>query len=295
MRHKLNLVYHLQLGVMLAPYALGALVLIILPILLTFGLAFVDYYGFNTPHWVGLANLNWVLADPLEGVALGNSLYFLFWSVPLRMMAALLLALLLTRSQTGVGFYRAAVYLPTVMPEAVYALLWLWIVNPLYGPLNWILRGLGLPAPAWLADAATAKWVFVMMSVFQVGESFVVLIAGLKSIPLALYDAAVLDGATAWQSFWQITAPLLAPWFILLTFRDVIFSFQNTFTANLIMTRGDPYYATLFLPLLIYEEAFDHFRPGVSAVMLIFMFAVTAVLTALLYFVLPRFEMDHDL
>jgi multiple sugar transport system permease protein len=211
------------------------------------------------------------------------------------MLAALLLALLLARPHKGVGAYRAAVYLPTVIPEVAYALLWLWIVNPLYGPLNWVLRGLGLPAPAWLVNPETAKWVFVMMSVFQIGESFVVLLAGLKTIPATLYDAATVDGASPWQAFRYLTLPLLAPWLILLIFRDAILSFQNTFTPNLLMTGGDPYYATLFLPLLIYEEAFDHFRLGIGAAMIVLLFAVTAVFVLLLYSLLPQFETDHDL
>jgi multiple sugar transport system permease protein len=136
--------------------------------------------------------------------------------------------------------------------------------------------------------------VFVMMSVFQVGETFVVLLAGLKSISPALYDAAAMDGASPRQAFWHLTLPLLAPWLILLMLRDAVLSFQSTFTPSMIMTGGDPYYATLFLPLLVYEEAFDNFRLGIGAVMIVFMFIVAGLLVALLFSLLPTTEVDYD-
>jgi multiple sugar transport system permease protein len=114
-----------------------------------------------------------------------------------------------------------------------YALIWLWIFNPLYGPLNQILRAIGIDAPAWLINPVTAKPALILMSLFQIGEGFVVLLAGLKDIPSDYYDAAAVDGGSRWQAFWHITLPLLKPWLVLLTFRDVILSFQNTFTPPL--------------------------------------------------------------
>jgi len=109
----------------------------------------------------------------------------------------------------------------------------------------------------------------VIMSFFQLGEGFVVLLAGLQNIPHSLYEAARVDGASAWQSFWRITLPLLLPWLLLLTFRDLIMSLQNTFTPTFIMTYGGPYYATTFIPLLIYEIAFDIFDFGLAAAVLV--------------------------
>lgn len=268
---------------LLLPFLGGALVLVGVPALLSFALAFASYDALGAPQWVGLANFTEAFRDIRLGAAIRNSAFFIALAVPLRLLGALLLALLLNRPFRGVGAYRAAVYLPTVIPDAAYALIWLWIFNPVFGPLNLVLGALGLPAPGWLADPATAKLVFVGMSLFQIGEGFVILLAGLKSIPQEYYESALVAGGSRWQAFFYITAPLLLPWLALLTFRDVIHSFQYTFTHAFLMTGGDPYYSTLFMPLLVYEEAFDRFRFGVGSAVMLLMFLFTALLIAALY------------
>ncbi len=265
------------------PFLGGALLLVGVPALLSFALAFTRYDALGPPQWVGLANFTEALRDIRLGAAIHNSVYFIALAVPLRLVGALLLALLLNRPFRGVGACRAAVYLPTVIPDAAYALIWLWIFNPVFGPLNLVLGALRLPTPTWLADPATAKLVFVGMSLFQIGEGFVILLAGLKSIPREYYEAAHVAGGSRWQAFLCITAPLLWPWLALLTFRDVIHSFQYTFTHAFLMTGGDPYYSTLFMPLLVYEEAFDRFRFGVGSAVMLLMFLLTAVMIAALY------------
>lgn len=147
-----------RLGVyaMLTPYLTGALVLVALPVALAGVLAFTAYDGLSAPRWRGLGNFHDLLDDPLFAIAAWNSLAFVLLTVPLRLAITLGLALLLRRPRPGVGLYRVAVYPPTVVPSPAYALVWLWILNPLYGPLNLVLAGLGLPTPAWLADSATA-------------------------------------------------------------------------------------------------------------------------------------------
>jgi multiple sugar transport system permease protein len=273
--------YRAQLWIILSPYLLGAAILIGLPAVLTILLAFIRYDGISPPVWVGWANFRLTVANPfdiLPPTALYNTLYFTFLSVPVRILGALALALWLHRWRKGVGLYRAAVYLPTILPDVAYALIWLWVFNPLYGPLNFILSALGLPAPAWLADPQYAKLVFVVMTAFQIGEGFVVLLAGLQNIPPDYYAAAAVDGGSGWQQFRYITLPLLAPWLILLTLRDIIMGGQGLFTANLIMTNGDPYYSTLFLPLHIYEEAFDRLNFGPASAMTLVLIVTIASL-----------------
>ncbi len=248
------------------------------PALLSLALAFTRFDAVSPPRWSGLRNFTLLAADPRLGLAISNSFFYIALAVPLRVLGALLLALLLRERRRGVGVYRAAVVLPTVIPDVAYALVWLWIFNPLYGPLNLLLGALGLPTPAWLVNAETAKPALVFMSVFQIGEGFVLLLAGLHSLPRDYYASAAVDGASRWQMFRAITLPLLAPWLALLTVRDVILSFQTTFTPAYIMTGGDPYYATLFLPLLVFKEAFDNFRFGNGAALMTVLFLTTAVL-----------------
>lgn len=278
-----NSAYQAELFSMLLPYLFFSFILVAVPVLASFGLSFFSYDAISPPEWNGLHNFSAALSDRLLGTALFNSLFFIALAVPLRLMGALLLALLLNHPRPGTGIFRAAVYLPTIIPDMSYALVALWMFNPLYGPLNLILKSLSLPAPSWLTDPTLAKLAIVLMSVLQIGEGFVVLLAGLKDIPKDYYDAAAVDGCGRWLSFRHITLPFLQPWLVLLTFRDIIMSFQGTFVPAYIMTGGGPYYGTFFLPLMIYEEAFDRFRFGIGSVLMLFMFLLTMGLLLLLY------------
>ncbi len=275
--------YRTQLWLMLLPFLGGTLLLVALPALLSAGLAFTTYDALGPPVWTGFANLRFVLNDPLTGIAVGNTIWFVAAAVPLRVLGALLLALLLSRERRGVGGYRAAVYLPTIIPDAAYALIWLWVFNPLFGPVNVILGWLGLPTPGWVADEATARYPFLVMSLFQVGEGFLILLAGMRSAPREVYDAAAVDGASRLHVFRSITLPLLTPWLLLLTFRDVIVAIQYPFTPSFLMTGGGPHYSTLFLPYLVWEEAFERFRFGSGSMLMLGTFLVTVALVVVLY------------
>jgi multiple sugar transport system permease protein len=164
-----------------------------------------------------------------------------------------------------------------------YALIWLWIFNPVYGPLNVVIEAVGLPAPAWLVYANSARAAIIIMSLFQIGEGIIVLMAARQEMPRELFDVARVNGGNRWQMFRFITLPLMAPWLLLMTFRDIIVSAQSTFAPAYIMTEGGPYYATLYLPLLIYQEAFDFFRFGRGAAMMLVMFVGLGLVLYLVY------------
>jgi multiple sugar transport system permease protein len=267
----------------LLPYLIGMGLLVVLPALATAAIAFADYNSLNLPRWVGLANFQRLWESPYVQIALRNSLIFVALAIPLRVAGALGLALLLQQRGRTFGFYRSAVYLPTIVPEVAYALVWLWIFNPFYGPLNLVLAGLGLPAPQWLVEPATARLAIVIMLAFQIGEGFLVLLAGLQTTPRSLHEAAWLDGAGWWPRFRRLTFPLLLPWLLLLTFRDLLVSLQSTFTPSFVLTYGGPDYATTFAPLLIYEIAFDFFDFGLASSLLLVVYVLLAglVLTVL--------------
>lgn len=260
------------------PFLLGSLLLIVVPALITVVISFTRYNAIQPPVWAGLDNYRTLLHSPLARLSLRSSLQFIFLAVPLRVLGALIMALLLQPAGRLFGWLRAAVYLPTVIPEGALALIFLWILNPLYGPLNAALGTLGLPTPDWLLTPATARLSFVFMSLFTIGEGMVVLLVGLKTIPRIYYEVARVDGATARQMFWHITLPLLTPWLLVLTFRDIVVSLQNTFTPSFVMTYGGPYYATTFIPLLLFELAFDLFDFGAAAAMMVVMYILTGLL-----------------
>ena len=286
--------YRGTLYLLLAPYLIGVATLVIVPVALSFGLAFTSYDGLSAPRWRGLGNFRELASDPLFRIAVHNSLIFVALTVPLRMVIALGLALLLRRARRGVGIYRAAIYVPTIVPGVAYALVWLWIFNPRYGPLNGLLERLGLPTPAWLIDHATALPAIALIALFQIGEAFLVLLAGLRDIPDDCRHASALDGAGPFALLRHITLPLLAPWLLLLTIRDIIVSVQNTFTPALLMTGGGPYYATLFVPLLMYETAFDRFRFGLGAAMMLLVLGIVGALILLTYRAVGGFGYEDE-
>ncbi len=273
--------YHAELAVLAAPFAVGVMVLVAWPLAQSLWLAFTQVdrvLPFPLGAW---PNFTLLSIDPLVAIAVDNSLAFLRLAVPARLMLALALGLWFNTRQPGVNGYRTLVYLPTVLPDPAYALLWLWLVNPVYGPLNAVLAGLGVQPLAWLADPALAPLVFVLMTSLQIGEGLVVVLAGLKTIPPVLYDVARLDGASAWRQFTAITLPWLAPWLVLLSARDVALTLHSTFVANYLMTGGDPYYATLFLPLLVYEMLFDNGWLGLGSAAGGLFLALTGLLVGL--------------
>jgi multiple sugar transport system permease protein len=284
----------LGLWALTAPFLIGAMALVGVPALLTFALAFFEYDALSPPIWRGTQNFTQIFHERVFQIAVYNSAIFVAISVPLRVLGALGLAMLLQQRRRGYGLYRVAVFLPTVVPDIAYALIWLWIFNPLYGPLNLVLGALGLPQPAWLVNPDTALVSIAIMSLFQIGEGFVLLLAGLRSIPTDYYAAGSVYGASRWQLFRFVTLPLLAPWLVLLTVRDIIVTSQNTFTAAYLMTGGGPYYATLFMPLLIYEEAFDRFRFGLGSAMMLTMFLAIALLLYLVFLTMRGWGYEDD-
>ena len=263
---------------MLTPFLLGVSLLVILPLLATVGLAFSEFDALSPPTWKGLGNFSEIFQRGLFWIAARNSLLFVLLAVPLRVGGALLLALFFNHRRRAVALYRSAVYLPTIIPDVAYALIWLWIFNPIFGPLNLALQWFGIEGPAWLGQKETALLAIVLMSLFQIGEGFLVLLSGLQDAPPEYYHAAQVDGATRWQMFRWITLPLLGPWLLLLTIRDILWSTQSTFAPAYLMTGGRPHYATLFMPLLIFEEAFDRFRFGQGSAMMVVMLAAIGLL-----------------
>lgn len=269
---------------MLMPYLIGTIVLVALPALLSFALAFTRYDALTPPQWIGIGNFDTLFNHSrMFWLAARGTVLYILMAVPLRILGALALALLLNQRRRGTNMYRAAVFLPTIIPDVAYALIWLWIFNPVHGPLNKVLAFVGVKGPAWLVDGGWALPALAFMAIFQIGEGFVVLLAGLQDIPPDFYQAASVDGATKWQMFRRITLPLLQPWLVVLTIRDIILSTQNSFTPTFIMTKGGPYYATMNMPYLIYEEAFDRFQFGLGSALMVILFVGVGALLFVMF------------
>lgn len=282
--------YRTGLRLMLLPYAMGILVLVAVPAALSFGLAFFRYDGLSAPVWVGDLNFRLAYTDGLFRLSVQNALALVLVPVPLRVFGAFVLARLMQGHGRFVSWLRAAVFLPSALPVTAFALAWLWILNPLYGPLNLLLRSVGLPAPAWFADPVWAKPGLALMSLWLIGEGFIVCLAALQDMPPALEDAARVDGATGWSYFWRVLLPLLAPILLLLAFRDAILTFQSAFETILVTTGGGPYYATYTLPLFVYEQAFGLLSFGTAGAALWGMYLLTGVIVLLLYVIARQWQ-----
>jgi len=289
--------YRTQIIIMLAPFLIGLVVLVALPAAASLFVAFLNYSPLRptTFEWVGLKQFELLKDDPLFWTALWNSLIYTAISVPLRMAGALGLALFLEKRRKGIGVFRSAAYVPTIIPEVAYALMWLWIFNPLYGPLSQILKSFGGKEQALLLDPLGAKAALITMGAWQIGEGIVILLAALRDIPADLYDVSLVDGASFWRRLRTLVMPLIAPTFLLLTFRTTIVTLQDNFAPALLVTGdagapGGPYYATYFLPVKIYQDAFQDFQFSYGAAMIWVLYGISAILIFLQYIATRRWS-----
>lgn len=273
------------------PYAIGLVVLVGVPSAAALAIAFTEFSGIRPPRFAGIYNFERMLGDDSFWRAFGNSAIYVAMAIPLRIVSATGFALLLHRRSPAAAAGRPVVYLPSVVPEAAYALLWLWLLNPLYGPLAAALGSVGVESSGLLTDPWATRIGIAVMSAFQIGEAFVIALAARRSISVRLYEAAAVDGARPWFSLTRITLPLMAPILALLALRDVVLSFQINFVPALLITDGGPRDATTYLSLLVYRNAFTYFRLGYASAIAVTMFVVTAAAVAAQYRLARRWRL----
>ena len=279
----------LGLWIMATPFIVGAVVLVIGPAIGTVVLAAFEWDLVTPARFVGLTNARTILDDRVFAIALGNSLSYAAISVPIRLVAALALASLLVGRRRAAGVARGSVFAPSLVPDVALAAAWLWILNPLYGPLNLALAGLGLPTPAWLTEPSVARWAIVLIGVFQVGEGFAIALAARRSVPRELDEIAAASGAGRWATYARVVLPAMAPALLLLAVRDTVAGLQATLVPALVVTDGGPPpYATTYLPVYVYREAFEYLRFGTAAAATVVMLVVTAAAVWLEYAALVR-------
>lgn len=267
------------------PYVSGLFLLVALPALAAAVFAFTEFSGVQPPRFTGFDNVARLARDGAFWSSLGNTLIYIAIAVPVRLAMALGFALLLHRRTMATSFARPVAYLPTVVPDVAYVLLWLWLLNPLYGPLAAALGLTGLLTDPWGARIALP-----LMSAFQIGEAFVVALAVRRTIPTSVYEAAAVDGAEPLFTLSRLTLPLMAPALALLALRDVILSLQVNFVPALLLTDGGPRYATMYLPLFVYRTAFRYFRLGYASTIALTMFLMTALVVYVQYRMAKRWR-----
>jgi multiple sugar transport system permease protein len=271
--------------VFLSPWLIGAALLTVGPMVASLVLSFTDYDLFTDPQFVGTANYERMFfEDPRFWKAVGVTLNYVLVAVPLKLAAALGIALLLNRPRKGQGFYRSAFYAPSLLGASVaVAIVWRTLFAQ-EGVVDNTLGAVGLNLGGWISNPSLALYVLVTLAVWQFGAPMVIFLAGLKQVPAELYDAAAVDGAGKWRTFWSVTWPLLSPVLFFNLVLEMIGAFQS-FTSAYVVSggRGGPIDSTLFYTLYLYDRAFTAFDMGYASAMAWFLLVVIAIVTALIF------------
>lgn len=259
----------------------------ILGLILTYGsviggfiVSLTEWDVLTPPKWVGLRNyVTAFLHDDLFRKSMINTLYYTFGVVPLGTLLSLFAAVTMNQGIKGQTIFRTVYFLPTVTSGIAVALLWVWLYNYQYGLINYFLTVLGFPKISWLGDPRFAMPAIIIMSIWRgLGYNMILFLAGLQSIPQEYYEAARIDGASRWQTFYHVTVPLISPTTFFIVVLSLIGSFQ-VFEATYVMTQGGPFYSTHTIVLLIFFQAFQWFHMGYASAIAYVLFAIILLLT----------------
>ena len=254
---------------------------LLLPVVVVLLLSFVKWNFLQPPSWAGFSNFVTMTRDDHVFHALAISAYYVLWNIPAQTVIALGLAMLLNRRLPGMGVYRALFVLPYMSTPVAMAVVWGWLFNAQNGMINHLLSLVGITGPNWLGDQATALPVIAMIATWQyAGYNMLFFLAGLQTIPPQLYEAAGIDGASAWGKFRRITLPLLNSTMLFVLVTDVIGSFQ-VFDQVYVLTQGGPGSATNVINYQIYTTAFQNFDVGSASAMSLLLFGVILVVTVI--------------
>jgi len=267
----------------ISPWIVGFSVFIIGPMVASFILSFAQCSIISPAKFVGLNNYIYMFTkDSAFRQSLKVTFIYTMGSVPLNLIGSLGLALLLNQKIPALAWFRTGYYLPAIMTGVPVALLWMWIFNPEYGIMNQLLYIFGIQGPAWLFSPEWVIPAFIIMSFWTIGGSMILYLAGLQGIPTQLYEAAKIDGANKWYSFWKITLPLVTPIIFFNLVMSIIGSFQ-IFTQAFVMTKGGPMNASLLYVLYLYRNAFSYFKMGYACGLAWILFFIILFFTALLF------------
>lgn len=265
----------------ISPWLIGFIVFALYPILASLYYSFTDYDIISSPHFIGLGNYKELFEDELFYTSIAVTLKYTLISVPLGLFLSLIFAMLINMKIPARGFFRTAMYFPSMVSGVSMSLLWFWIFNPEVGVFNYILSWFGVKGPAWFLDENFAIWALIIMTFWGVGAGMIIFLAGLQGVPSSLLEAAKLDGAGRWTTFWNVTFPMISPVFLFQLIMSVIESFQ-VFTQAYVMTQGGPNYSTRFYVYNVYVSAFKDFRLGYASAMAWLLLLAILIITVII-------------
>lgn len=266
------------------PFIIGFFVFMIVPMGMSLYYSLCDYDILSPPRFVGLKNyVDMFTADATFWQSIKATFYFAFVSVPLRLIFALIVAMILVKPTKLTGIYRAAYYLPSIIGGSVaVSILWKRMFAP-DGVVNSLLAMAGFEGKtAWLGDTRTAIWTLILLAVWQFGSSMLIFLSALKQIPKELYEAADVDGANKFTKFFRVTLPLLTPTIFFNLVMQMINGFL-AFTQSLIITQGKPMNTTLFYAVYMYQQSFSFNKAGYASAMAWTMLIMIGITTLILF------------
>ncbi|OMC66585.1 sugar ABC transporter permease [Paenibacillus sp. FSL H7-0326] len=280
-RHRIQYKSYMAGTLFILPAFILFAVFIFIPLIYGLYLSFTDYGGFNIkPNFIGVDNYTKLLTDDYFLISLKNNFIYMILFVPLTILFALLSAVALNNIWHLRKYLRMAFYFPHITSMVSIAIVWGLLFNPMSGPINYILKAIGITnPPEWLMSSAWALIAIVLVAVWKsFGYYMIILLAGIQGIPTYLYESARLDGANKFQQFIYITLPSLSPTLFMVLILTIINSFQ-VFDLVSVMTDGGPGRSTNVLVFRIYQEAFSNYQMGYASAMSIVLFVIVMVIS----------------
>jgi len=274
----------------ISPWIVGVLAFVFYPVIYSIIISLTRYSGMQKPTFVGLSNYVTAFTDPLVRQSTGNTIFYAVLAVPIGLVVAICLALAMNRNVREVGVYRAALYIPSLVPIFALAFIFAVFVNPTYGVINRIVALFGGQNVDLLSEPISAKLVIVAMTQMGAGNAALIFLAGLRNIPTTLYEAARVDGASRFRQFTTITLPLLSP-AILFNLITGISAGIQVFTEAFVLTngKGDPDNGTLFYMMYLYKNAFSYANLGFASALAVLLFLVGMLMAGLIYWLSRKF------
>lgn len=263
-----------------SPWIVGLTLFTLIPSVFSFYYSFCDYSVLNPPVFIGVANYTDLATDGVFWQSLWNTLFFAALFLPLSTALGIGLALMLNSAARGQAVYRALIFMPSLVPLVALGILWRWILNGEYGVLNHGLGMLGLPSINWMGEPATAKLGLVIASLWGIGNTVVIYLAGLQEVPRSLYEASTVDGANAWHQFIHVTVPMLSPVIYFNVLMGLI-GVMQVFALPYVMTdgAGTPLRSTYFYTMYLFDHAFTYLNMGYACAMAWILFLMISTLT----------------
>jgi len=269
----------------MSPWIFGIIFFTAYPMITSFYQSFTKFNLIDKPEWVGLENFHRMFFEDSDfWLALKNTVWISAISIPLRIAFAMFTAWVLTKPKRGSSIYRTIFFLPSMVPTVAASMVFTYIFNPAYGPINRGLEAIGIKDPPfWFMDPKWSKWGLIILGLWGIGDTMIIYLAGLLDVPKSLYEAASLEGASPWQSFRYVTLPMMTPVIFFSFVTGVIGSFQYFTQAYVASGQVNDYsHAMYFYATHIYFTAFRAYEMGYASALAWVLLVITLICTLII-------------